>query len=97
MEETKFTFKEVLDHVVVGILLFFLMICVVYQKKVKPRTLIKVDELTKEKRRHISLDELRACNGLESLSDQEGEAVIESLEKYSHIIYEIFTKTRKRQ
>jgi hypothetical protein len=45
--------------------------------------------------KRLSIEELRNCNGCENYTDEEAEEVIESLEQFSHIMYNLYLEIKK--
>lgn len=46
------------------------------------------------KRKRLSIDELRNCKGFENYTDEQAEETISSIEKLSVLFYEIYFKTK---
>ncbi len=53
------------------------------------------EESNNDKKSRLTLDELRTFKGLEHIRDEEGNAAIDTLEKYAILIYELYIKQKK--
>jgi len=51
----------------------------------------------KKEFKQMSLEKLRSFKGLENLSDEEANQIIEQLEKFSVIAFELFQKHKAKQ
>jgi hypothetical protein len=51
----------------------------------------------KKEYKQMSLEKLRSFKGLENLSDEEGKQVIEQLEKFSVIAFELYRKHKTEE
>lgn len=51
----------------------------------------------KKEYKRMTVEKLRSFKGLENLSDEEAKAIIEQLEKFSVIAYELFLKHKSEQ
>jgi len=52
-------------------------------------------QTNENKRKRLSIDELRNCKGFENYTDEQAEETISSIEKLSVLFYEIYFKTKK--
>lgn len=51
-------------------------------------------QTNENKRKRLSIDELRNCKGFENYTDEQAEETITSIEKLSVLFYEIYFKTK---
>lgn len=51
-------------------------------------------QTNENKRKRLSIDELRNCKGFENYTDEQAEETISSIEKLSVLFYEIYFKTK---
>ena len=99
MENATWSQNDAANRSVLWLILLVTILFTVLQNKFKqPQqdALILDNDVGKEKKSRLSLEELRRCQGFEQMSEQEGYAAIESLEKYSHLLYELFIKQKKK-
>lgn len=95
MEHIKKKPCQIVSQLVLGLILLFILAYAVFQFKKEQKQKHSVSENSPvSNRSRLTITELRSYPGFEDFSDEEAGRAVESLEKYSRLMYELYIKTK---